>query len=125
MLRALKRLLRKGGRIAFTTIYVASDLQAGVRRRAYRSGPRAVASRADQRRLLKSAGFVDIDELDITAAFVNTTRAWIGERARHADQLAALEPPGAFQQRQRDHLAQLAATEDGLLRRGMFSASRP
>jgi hypothetical protein len=31
----------------------------------------------------------------------------------------------AFEQRQRDHRAQLAATEEGLLRRGLFSGTRP
>ncbi len=125
MLRALKRLLRRGGRIAFTTIEAAPGLEPAARRRAYRVGPRAVASRVGQRRLLESAGFIDIDELDVTRAFADTTRAWIEERARHADELAAMEPPGAFGQRQKEHQAQLAAIEDGLLSRTMFSARRP
>ena len=111
--------------MAFTTIYVAPGLDGAARRRAYSVGPRAVASRADQRRLVELAGFVDIDHLDVTAAFVDTTRAWIEERARHADGLAALEAPGAFEQRQADHRDQLTATETGLLRRGIFSAMRP
>lgn len=125
MLRALKRLLRRGGRIAFTTIYVPTGLGPTARRRAYRVGPRAVASRVDQRRLLKSAGFVEIDAVDLTEAFVGTTRGWIEEGSLHADELAALDAPGAFAQRRRNQLAQLAATEDGLLRRGLFMASRP
>ena len=43
----------------------------------------------------------------------------------HADVLAPLEPPGGFELRQRERRAQLAAVEDGLLRRGLFSATRP
>lgn len=125
MLRALKRLLRRPGQIAFTTIYVPPGLERAARRRAYRVGPRAVASRADQRRLLEAAGFVDIDELDVTEDFIETTRAWIDESSDHQDELAALDAPGKFAQRQRDLLAQLSATEDGLLRRGLFVASRP
>lgn len=110
--------------MAFTTIHVAPDLSPAERRRARSAGPRAVASRLSQRRLLEAAGFIDIDELDVTDSFVTTARAWIDERARHRDELAALEPPDAFDQRQADHRAQLAATEAGLLRRSILSAVR-
>ena len=125
MLRALKRLLRPGGRIAFTTIYVTPGLAPAPRRRAHRSGPRAVASRSDQTRLLASAGFVDIDERDVTAEFAVTARAWLTEWEAQADVLAPLEPPGGFDERQRERRAQLTAVEDGLLRRGLFAAMRP
>lgn len=125
MLRALKRLLRRGGRIAFTTIDVRPGLDEATRRRAHRAGPRAVASRASQGRLLASAGFVDLHQRDVTAAFTATTRAWIEERERHAGELAGAGPPGSFEQRQQEYRAQLAALEEGLLRRWMLAASRP
>ena len=88
MLRALKRLLRPGGRIALTTIYVTPGLPPAARRRAQRSGPRAVASRADQPKLLASAGFVDIDEVDLTPEFAATGQAWIDQWDEHADELS-------------------------------------
>lgn len=125
MLRALKRLLRPGGRIAFTTIYVTPGLSSAARRRAHRSGPRAVASRAEQRRLLASAGLVDIDEVDLTKEFAATGRAWLDEWDRHAEELRGLGGPATFEERQRDRRVQLSAIEDGLLRRGLFSATRP
>ena len=111
--------------MAFTTIYVTPGLTATARRRARRSGPRAVASsRREQDQLLRSAGFVDIHERNVTAEFAATARAWLTEREAHADELAALEQSD-FGQRQRDARKQLAAVEDGLLRRGLFSAMRP
>jgi len=125
VLRALKRLLRPGGRIAYTTIYVTPGLAPAARRRAQRSGPRAVASRTDQTQLLASAGFVDIDLLDVTAAFATTARAWLTEADAHAAALAAVEAPGAFEERQRERRTQLAAIDGGLLRRGLLSATRP
>ena len=125
MLRALGRLLRPGGRIALTTIYVAPGLPSTARRRAHRSGPRAVASRADQPRLLESAGFVDVGEVDLTPEFAETARAWLDEWDHHADELRDLEGPAAFEQRQRDRRVQLRAIEDGLLRRGLFFGRRP
>jgi len=125
VLRALRRLLRPGGRIAFTTIHGSPGLTDAARRRAHRSGPRAVATRSDQAHLLWSAGFVDVDEVDLTAAFATTARAWLTEAETHAEALAAVEAPGAFEERQRERRVQLAAIDDGLLRRSLFSATRP
>ena len=124
MLRALKRLLRPGGRIALTTIYVSPGLPAAARRRAHRSGPRAVASRADQPKLLASAGFVDVDEVDLTPEFAATGQAWVDQWDQHAEELIRLEGQAAFEERQRDRRMQLRAIEDGLLRRGLFTATR-
>jgi hypothetical protein len=124
VLRAVKRLLRPGGRLALATIYVTPGLSPAARRRAHRAGPRAVAARIEQTALLTSAGFGAIGERDVTAEFAVTSRAWLTEWEAHADVLAPLEPPGCFDQRQRERRAQLAATEDGLLRRGLFSATR-
>jgi hypothetical protein len=111
--------------MAYTTIYVTPGLSASERRRARRSGPRAVAARVEQTRLLSSAGFVDIDELDLTSGFAATARAWLTASEAHAAELAELERPGAFQQRQRDRRNLLRAIEDGLLRRALLSAARP
>jgi len=124
VLRALKRLLRPGGRIVFTTIYVTEGLGPAAHRRAIRAGPRAVVSRSGQARLLHSAGFTAIEERDLTPEFAVTGRAWLTEWRAHADVLAPLEPPGAFELRNREQRTQLAAVEDGLLRRGLFSAVR-
>ena len=123
MLRALRQLLRPGGRIAYTTIFVAPDLTPAQRRRAQRSGPRAVASRSDQRQLLLSAGYVDVEMTDLSAEFATTARAWLEEWEANMDELTAFESPEAIAQRQRERRVQQRATDDGLLRRGLFSAS--
>ena len=125
MLRALHRLLRPWGRMAFFTIFVAPGLPPAAQRRARQDGPRAVATRSDCRRLLAAAGFIDLQEIDATAAFVHTARAWLDERERHAAELAAVESKETFQERQQDHRALLAAAEDGLLHRALFTATRP
>jgi hypothetical protein len=110
--------------LGFTTILEAPDLPAAARRRARAAGPRAVAMRSDHQRLLRAAGFQDITELDVTAAFRATAAAWLAESAAHAGQLARLEPPGAFQQRQADRRAMLAAINGRLLRRALVFARR-
>ena len=124
MLRALKHQLRPGGRTALLTIHVAPGLSAAARRRALREGPRAVAARSDHLSMLRNAGYVDAIEIDVTAAFLHTARAWSQASERLGDELAPLEPPGAFAERQADRKRMISAIEDGLLLRSLYSARR-
>jgi hypothetical protein len=110
--------------MGFTTIFETPGLPPAARRRARATGPRAVAMRSDHQRLLHSAGFVDVTELDVTSAFRTTAAAWLAESEAHATELAMLEPPGAFQQRQTERRAMLAAIDAGLLRRILLFAQR-
>jgi hypothetical protein len=78
--------------------------------------------RGDHRRLLASAGFRDITELDVTPQFRATAAARLVEAATHAEELDRLEPPGAVEQRQADRRAMVAAIDAGLLRRTLLLA---
>jgi hypothetical protein len=110
--------------MGFTSIVEAPGLTPAARRRARAAGPRAVAMRSDHHRLLRSAGFADVTEVDVTPAFRATAAAWLAEWESHADELAQLEPPGAFEQRLADRRALLAAVDAGLLCRAMLVARR-
>jgi len=57
-------------------------------------------------------------------AFRATATAWLAESESHTVELARLEPPGAFPQRQADRRAMLAAIDTGLLRRALLLARR-
>jgi hypothetical protein len=74
--------------------------------------------------MLDNAGYVDAIEIDVTAAFLHTARAWLHESERLGDELAPLEPPGAFAERQADRKRMISAIEDGLLLRSLYSARR-
>ena len=78
--------------------------------------------RSDHQRLLAAAGFDDIVELDVTAAFAATAAAWLAETEPHAEELARLEAPGAFEQRQADRRIMLDAINAGMLRRTLVLA---
>jgi hypothetical protein len=41
----------------------------------------------------------DITEVDATPALHGTAAAWLAESQAHADQVAGLDPPGAFAKR--------------------------
>jgi hypothetical protein len=80
--------------------------------------------RSDHRGLLGSAGFGDITKLDVTPEFRATAAAWLAEAAAHAEELARLEAPGAFEQRQGDRRAMLAAIDAAALEQATCSHPR-
>lgn len=72
--------------------------------------------------MLRSAGFGDAQEIDLTEEFLVTTRAWHTARARHEKQLRLEWGDELFEERQADSVAQMKAIEGGLLRRALFVA---
>ena len=85
----------------------------------------AVAARGDHVSMLERAGYADAFGIDVTDAFLDTARAWLREAGQRAADLAALEEPGAFEERQIERERMIRAIEDGLLRRSLFVATRP
>jgi hypothetical protein len=125
VLRACRDLLRPGGRIAFTTIYIAPGVSARDYRRASRArGPGAAEKRA-MMELFEAAGFSDVRERDVTAAFARTTRAYVETSERYAGELRSAWGVDKFAEYQRDRRATLALIREGILRRGLFTGRRP
>lgn len=63
------------GRVAFYSIFVAPGLSRHDRRRGALAGPPAVATSGNYPGLLRSARFVDVVEVDVTTAYLDTARA--------------------------------------------------
>ena len=110
--------------MAFFTIFVATGLTAAEYRRALRSGPTFVSSRRkDHAELIASAGFSRIEETDLSAEFLLTSRGWQTERGEHSTEMIAAEGEAAFNERQSDLDVQTRAIEAGLMRRSLFVCS--
>ena len=125
MLRACRRVLRPGGRIAYYNIYVAPGLPERQHRRALQAGPSAVSTRGiPQADLLRRAGFRGVQETDVTREFVETARAWGASRHRHEPAIRKTIGDARFEEVQADSRTMLAAIEEGLLRRGLFVGKR-
>ena len=124
VLRACHRLLRPGGRMAFTTIHVANDLDASRHRRAVRAGPPQVATRRPCPELVAQAGFRDVLVLDVTGDYARTQRAWLEANESRADEVRRIVSDPEFAIAQADRRYALAAIEDGLLRRSLITAVR-
>ena len=112
--------------MAFYTIHIPSDLPPALYRRAVRvRSPGAASWRREQEELLRSAGFGAIEALDVTDQFLETTRAWLEARLRHAHELRQTEGAETVARRIREGRATIRAIEAGLVRRSLFVARRP
>jgi cyclopropane fatty-acyl-phospholipid synthase-like methyltransferase len=125
VLRACRQLLRPGGRLAFTTIYVPPGLPPSRRRLAHQAGPLHVASRRPYPEMVDQAGFVDVVEVDLTAEYGRTQRAWFDAAEQRADELRRLTSDREFADAQADRRITLDAIAVGLLRRCLYIATRP
>ena len=125
MLRACRRLLRPGGRLAFYTIFIPSGLPEAEYRRVVSLGdPPEVVSRASTSELLRSAGFVDFEEIDVTDEFLRTARGWYEAREGYASEMRELEGEAEFAESQASRKGRLEFIKTGLLRRSLFVAQR-
>jgi cyclopropane fatty-acyl-phospholipid synthase-like methyltransferase len=120
VLRASQRLLRRGGRLAFFTISSAAGLSPADRRRAVAAGPPELDG-PHVSDLLRRAGFVAVREVDVTADYLTTTRAWRTARLRHRDTVRPIGP-AMYDERLAKGERAIEAIESGLLRRTLHIA---
>src|SRR3954451_14393616 len=111
----MRRLLRPGGRLAFTTIHLAPGLSPAKRRRGSVSAPPAVDG-PDGHDLLDRAGLDVVQAADVTADFLATATAWRATRIRPRDRLRALDPQ-AYDDRIATNTTEIGAVGAGLLPR--------
>jgi cyclopropane fatty-acyl-phospholipid synthase-like methyltransferase len=123
-LRATRAVLRPGGRTAFTVIFPTRGLRHAQARRAIESGPPECALRTTYPNLLRSAGFVDIHEHDITPEYLATARRKLEESERFAAGMAEALGRQGFEETQAKRRLAIRAIADGLLRRSVFVARR-
>lgn len=124
MLRACKRILRPGGRIALTTIEWAPGLTPAQRRASRDAAPRAVGSRRPYADLLAAAGFVDVGARDVTGEFLATTRAWLTTSEPVRDRLAETDGETVVEERLQGWRDNLGAIQQGHLKRTIYWAVR-
>lgn len=125
MLRAARRVLEPGGRIAFHTIELAPDARPADPEEIDRSAPRAVGSRRPYRELLTAAGLAVVGSRDVTEEYLRTLRAWLAHSEPVFDLLAEVDGEEAVAERIGKWRRAAAAVEAGWLRRSLYWATRP
>jgi hypothetical protein len=124
-LRATFQTLRAGGRTAFTTIFPASGLSAVEARRAIEAGPPNCGLRTSYPSLLRSAGFVEMEERDLTAGYLATARRKLQVTEQSAGDMIEMLGRQEYDEMQAQRRLAIAAIDGGLLRRSLFVARRP
>lgn len=124
-LRATSRVLRPGGRTAFAVIFPAQGLTAAGARRAIEAGPPNCELRTSYPSLLRSAGFVDVEEHDLTPDYLTTATRKLEVTEQFAQHLIQMLGRDDFDEMQAERRLAVAAIADGLLRRSLFIARRP
>lgn len=125
MLRACRSALKPGGRIAFSTIYIADELPADVRWRIGRGLPAGVYSRVDHERLLRSARFANVERRDVSDEFLRIQRSYHESFQRHERALRRALGDSIYDERQTGRERSIKGLEAGALKRAILSAERP
>ncbi len=125
MLRACRRVLKGGASLAFFVIHVADALPGPDRRRAVRTGPRAVGAGEPYPVLLERAGFIETWAVDQTDPFLRFARRLLVVSAELEEGLRAVQGDEAFERYQRERRDMVSAIEDGLLHRSLFGGTAP
>lgn len=118
-------MLKPGGPIAYFTIFVAEDLSQEERRTIGKAMPAGVYTPALQRDLARTAGFVRIQQTDVTDEFERVSRAVYEANERHASSLRRALGVKPFQEAQEGRRKTLQRIEAGILKRALFVARRP
>ena len=82
-------------------------------------------SRAEQTSLLRSAGFTNIVETDISPEYSRTLRALHEANLRHASGLRRALGLNQFEDRMKSRVRTIEGVDAGILRRSLFVAMRP
>ena len=118
-------MLKPGGRLAFYTIFAAPGISDRDRALALRLRPLALSWRdLSVGDLLSRAGFVNINESDLSEEFLRIQRLFVASQTRHAEGLRPLKPPGDFDRDLKSSRKQIPLLERGIIRRALFVAQR-
>lgn len=124
VLRACHRVLKPEGRIAYYTIYAPPDLSPADYRRITKFWPPASTRRRTPAEMLESAGFIDVQERDVTKQYRKTSRGWLEGRRSRYDELAQAMGEDTLKGKIEEGEAILGSIKDGLLRRSLLTAKR-
>lgn len=75
--------------------------------------------------MLRTAGFTDITADDRTVEYRSTLEGWIDATGRREDAIRGIVGDEAYDTRAASRAANLAAIDDGLLARFLYTATRP
>ena len=120
VLKECRRVLRPGGKMVFTVIFIAQGLATADYARAVDCGPPVVETAIGYPEMLREAGWEITTRADLTAEYQASKSHLIDEEEAHEAELRDLLGDDAFFDRLARRRRSLAAIEQGLIRRALF-----
>jgi tripartite-type tricarboxylate transporter receptor subunit TctC len=122
VLRACRKVLREGGRLAFYVISIASGGSERDVRTAREAGPPFVDVEQIWPGLFGRAGLPDAETIDVTEQYRSTAARWLSVTIEMAVELRSLLGDEAFEEYVTSRTQKLEAIDRGLLKRSLFLA---
>jgi len=122
VLRACRRVVRAGGKMVFSVILVTPDLAAADYDQAVAGGPPFVETAVSYATMLRQAGWVPTENVDLTSAFQSTVGRILEAEEARADEIEAVMGEERTAEQFARRRATLRVLERGLLRRELFGA---
>ena len=122
VLEACRRVIRPGGRMVFSVIFVAPGLAPPAYRRAVENGPEFIETESDYPTLLGDADWDVRERIDVTAAYGAACGRQLAADEAHRTALEDLLGAAELAERLAGWRSKLDVIEDGHLRRYIFVA---
>lgn len=125
MLRAVEAALKPNGRHVFYAITLTGGISAEEKARAIRLGNEHVDAGPGYAALMEQAGFDQVEVTEVSEGYLVTLERWT--RAWHDDSIALSELVGdeEYQAGMERREVDIAAVEEGLLKRYLVSGVKP
>lgn len=125
VLRACRRVLRPGGKIAFFAVVIPEDVTDEVTAAVGEGLPGFAASDSSYPEMLAAAGFTAITEDDVTEAYRVTSARWQDVSFALGDELRAALGADLFEEKRANRARSLEAIRAGALGRRFYTARVP
>ncbi len=123
VLNECRRVIRRGGKMVFSVIFIPPGLSAADHARAVASGPPFLEAECGYPELLEKTGWKVIDRIDVSAAYADTGRRHIREVQVRADEMGELLGEAGLAEMLAKRHRNVEAVADGIVQRHLFVAS--
>jgi SAM-dependent methyltransferase len=120
VLESCRRVIRPGGRMVFSVIFVASGLSPVEYERAVEAGPPFVETDTRYPALLAETGWNVLAERDVTAEFASMIQRQLQADREQRDGMEAVMGATDYSDRRNSYESKLRAASDRILRRSLF-----
>ena len=122
VLESCKRVICKGGRMAFTVISIAASLSPTEREDTLAVAPEFAESETDYLTMLTQTGWSVTDNQDLSVAYTASCRRQVKAMRDNKDDVVAIIGQVDFETRLAELVSKISALNDGRLRRELFVA---